>query len=99
MELKEFINNTLTQIANGIQSAIENADGKGYMVNPEYDRKTKKVYSIKFDLTVESGKAGSTNIKVLSGGVTEKSMNHISFEVDMTLPGTPTNTSPKRPSF
>lgn len=99
MELKDFINSTLTQIADGVQSAKENADRRGYVVNPVYDSKIKKIYSIKFDLAVESEKAGGANIKVLSGGVTEKSVNRISFEVDMTLPSSPTNTPPKSPTF
>ena len=30
MELKEFINNTLIQIAEGVQNAIDQSDGKGY---------------------------------------------------------------------
>lgn len=29
MELKEFINNTLTQIAEGVQGAIDQSEGRG----------------------------------------------------------------------
>ena len=39
MELKEFINNTLTQIAEGVQSAIGQSDGKDYFVNPTMGRR------------------------------------------------------------
>ena len=34
MELKEFINKTLTQIAEGVQEAIANSEAKGYVVHP-----------------------------------------------------------------
>ena len=34
MELKEFINNTLTQIAEGVQGAIDQSEGRGYLISP-----------------------------------------------------------------
>ena len=98
MELKEFIESTLTQIAQGVQGAIEKADG--YDVNPAYDKKNTSIYAIKFDLSIESEKDGGVNIRVLrAGGVAEKSMNRISFAVDMTLPSTPLSTPPNKPNI
>ena len=66
MELKEFINNTLTQIAEGVQNAIEQSNGKDYLISPA----TGKIGDsciVHFDLSVESQKEGGSNIKVLSG--------------------------------
>lgn len=34
MELKEFINNILTQIAADVQNAIEQSSGKDYLISP-----------------------------------------------------------------
>lgn len=53
MELKEFINNTLTQIAEGMQAAIDASEEGGYLVNPS----TTKIGAdckIHFELSVES---------------------------------------------
>lgn len=97
MELKDFINNTLTQMAEGVQMAIDNATGRGYTVNPVYDNKSSSLYVIRFDLSVESEVNGGANIKVLSGGIAEKSMNRISFEVNMTLPASEKNVPPSVP--
>lgn len=52
MELKEFITNTLTQIAEGVQEAINIADGKGYTVCPT-TLKTGKECTIHFDLAIK----------------------------------------------
>ena len=55
MELKEFINNTLTQIAEGVQNAIEQSNGKDYLISPA----TGKIGDsciVHFDLSVESQK-------------------------------------------
>lgn len=99
MDLKDFISNTLTQIADGVQDAINNADGKPYLVNPTFDAKTDKSYCIRFDLSVESESKGGANIKVLSGGISERSLNRISFEVNMTLPNSGAKTPPQRPEY
>lgn len=95
MELKDFIESTLTQIAQGVQGAIENADG--YEVNPAYDKKTTSTYTIRFDLSIESEKDSGANIRVLKAGIAEKSLNRISFDVNMTLPSTLLNNAPKLP--
>lgn len=87
MELKEFITNTLTQIAEGVQEAIGKAEGKGYSVNPCTDKEG-NLYTIHFDLSVQSQKEGGTNIKVFNGSLSEKSDNRITFDVKMTLPCT-----------
>lgn len=51
MELKEFITNTLTQIAEGVQEAINIADGNGYTICPT-TLKTGKECTIHFDLAI-----------------------------------------------
>lgn len=97
MELKEFINNTITQIAEGVQNAIDQSNGKGYLVSPT----TGKVglsCTIHFDLLVESQKDGGANIKVLSGNASEKVANRINFDVSMTLPRSSLNDAPKMPN-
>lgn len=98
MELKEFINSTLTQIAEGVQAAIEASEGGGYLVNPS----TTKIganCTIHFELSVESGKKGEASIKVLGGGVSEHSMNRIEFDINMTLPTSGNAKQPSRPSY
>lgn len=95
MELKEFIKATLTQIAEGVQGAINDADGKGYLVNPSASR-IAVTQTVRFDLSVESEKEGVANIKVLSGSTSERSVNRISFEVYMTMPHSGEFKSPGR---
>lgn len=85
MELKEFVNNTLTQIAEGVQAAIDASEGKKYLVNPCIG-KIAPTQTIRFDLSIESEKEGSASIRVLSGTASEHNVNHISFEVSMTYP-------------
>ena len=85
MELKEFINNTLTQIAEGVQEAIDNSEGKGYLVSPAGD-KIGKSCNIHFDIAVESETEGNASIKVIGGGISKRSANRISFDLTMTLP-------------
>ena len=97
MELKEFINNTLTQIAEGVQNAIEQSNGKDYLISPA----TGKIGDsciVHFDLSVESQKEGGSNIKVLSGNVSERTANRINFDIAMTLPHYSLNKPPKKPS-
>lgn len=96
MELKEFINNTLTQIAEGVQAAINASDGRGYLVNPSAT-KIGADCKIHFELSVESGKKGEASIKVLGGSVTEHSVNHIAFDISMTLPTSGNFKRPDRP--
>lgn len=85
MELKEFINNTLTQIAEGVQEAIDNSVGKGYLVSPAGD-KIGKSCNVHFDIAVESEAEGKAGIKVVGGGISKRSANRISFDLTMTLP-------------
>lgn len=85
MELKEFISNTLTQIAEGVQEAIDNSEGKGYVVSPAVD-KIGKSCNIHFDIAVESETEGKAGIKVVGGGISKRSANRISFNLTMTLP-------------
>lgn len=85
MELKEFIDNTLTQIAEGVQDAIEASKGKGYWVSPGGDKFGRNCV-VHFDLSVESGKEGAASIKVIGAGINEKSINRIKFDVHMRLP-------------
>lgn len=98
MELKEFISNTLTQIAEGVQEAIDNSGGKGYLVNPS-GNKNGGNYNVHFDLCVEAQKGGGINIKVADGNMSEKSTNRITFDVKMTLPTTGNTNPPKRPVY
>lgn len=85
MELKEFINKTLTQIAEGVQEAIDNAEGKGYLVSPTVSGIGKSC-NVHFDIAVESEAEGKAGIKVVGGCISKRSTNRISFDVTMTLP-------------
>lgn len=85
MELKEFISNTLTQMAEGVSDAIQKSDGKGYLVNPSAT-KIGVDCNVHFDLSVESGKEGAASIKVLGGGMSERSVNRITFDINIKLP-------------
>ena len=85
MELKEFINNTLTQIAEGVQEAIDASKGKGYLVSHTNDGIGKSC-TIHFDIAVESEAEGKAGIKVVGGGVSKRSANRISFDLTMALP-------------
>ena len=85
MELKEFISNTITQIADGVQDAIEKSNGKGYSVSPAIGNVGLSC-KVHFDLSVDSQKDGGANIKVISGNVSEKVSNRINFDISMTLP-------------
>lgn len=98
MELKEFINNTLTQIAEGVQSAIDASEGGGYLVNPSAT-KIGATCKIHFELSVESGKKGEASIKVLGGSVEEHSVNRIEFDINMTLPTSGNTKRPDRPIY
>lgn len=96
MELKEFIKNTLTQMADGVQEAIDASKGQNYLVNPS----TSKIGAdciVHFDLSVESGKEGAASIKVLGGGVSERSLNRITFDINIKLPTSGNSVPPKRP--
>lgn len=95
MELREFINNTLTQIAEGVQAAIEASENGGYLVNPSAT-KIGADCKIHFQLSVESGKKGEASIKVLSSSISEHSMNRIEFDINMTLPTSGNLKSPDR---
>lgn len=97
MELNEFINNTLSQIAEGVQAAIDASEGKKYLVNP-CTGKIAAPQIIRFDLSIESEKEGAASIRVLSGAASERNVNHISFEVSMTYPHSGEIEPPKRPN-
>ncbi len=85
MELKEFINGTLTQIAEGVQGAIDNSEGKGYSISPVMGNEG-NTCAVHFDLAVECEKSGGADIKVVTGKLSEKTCNRINFDVCMTLP-------------
>lgn len=96
MELKEFIRNSLTQIADGVQAAINDSKDKGYLINPSV-AKVGTTYTVHFDLAVESAKEGKADIKILNGGLSEKNVNRLSFDVNMTFPTSGTSRKPIRP--
>lgn len=98
MELREFISNTLTQIADGVQQAINASEGKGYLVNPS-GNKDGGNYNVHFDLCIEAQKEGSIDIKVADGSMLEKNTNRITFDVKMTFPTTGNTYPPKRPAY
>ena len=85
MELKEFISDTLTQIATGVNDAIKKSKGNDYLVNPSTE-KVGATYTIHFDLSVQSHKEGKAGIKVIDGAVSHHADNRISFDINMTLP-------------
>lgn len=95
MELKEFISNTLTQMADGISSAIKASEGRGYLINPSAN-KIGSDCKVHFELSIESAKEGEMGIKVLGGSLSERSLNRISFDIDMTLPTSGNLKSPER---
>lgn len=96
MELKDFISNTLTQIAEGVQEAINKSANSNYLVNPSQQR-VGAAYAVHFDLSVETTKEAGANIKILNGAATEASFNRISFDVSMTYPTSGNINGPKRP--
>ena len=85
MELKEFISNTLTQIAEGVQEAIDQSKGKGYRVSPVLGNVGDSCV-VHFDLAVESEKEAGASVKIVSGNLSEKTANRINFDISMTLP-------------
>lgn len=95
MELKEFISNTLTQMADGVSSAIKTSEGRGYLVNPSVN-KIGADCKVHFELSIESAKEGEMGIKVLGASLSERSLNRISFDIDMTLPTSGNLKSPER---
>lgn len=88
----------MTQIAGGVQDAIGASEGKGYLVNPSHGM-TGAECNVHFDLSVESGKEGKASIKVIGGGMAEKSVNRINFDIKITLPTSGNSVSPKRPVY
>lgn len=98
MELKEFIHETLSQIAAGVKAAIDDSQGKGYFVNPSLSGPGAS-YQIHFDLSVESEVEGKAGITILGAGLSERSANRISFDVAMTLPSSGNVKRPARPSY
>jgi hypothetical protein len=98
MDLKEFINKTLTQIAEGVQGAIDASSGGSYLVNPSAS-KIGADCKVHFELSVESGKKGEASIKVLGGEMSERSVNRISFDIIMTLPTSGNATKTDRPAY
>lgn len=97
MELKEFISNTLTQMAEGVSAAITESEGKGYLVNPS-TTKIGNDCNVHFDLSIESEKEGGANIRVLSGSTSERSVNRISFDINITLPTHSSLQQPRLPN-
>lgn len=95
MNLKEFITNALTDIAQGVQDAINESAGKGYLVNPS--TKEGHTHTVHFDLAVETEKSGNADIKILTGAVSERNVSRLSFDVDMTFPSPDGRKGPKRP--
>ena len=81
MELKEFINKTLTQIAEGVQEAIDNSEGKGYLVSPTVSGIGKSC-NVHFDIAVESEAEGKAGIKVVGGCISKTEYQRISFDVN-----------------
>lgn len=97
MELKDFINNTLTQIAEGVQGAIDQSKGKGYRVSPVVGNEGDSCV-IHFDLAVESEKKAGASVKIASGTLSEKTVNRTNFDVAMTLPHSSLVPKPDRPN-
>lgn len=95
MELKDFINNTLTQIAEGVQGAIDQSKGKGYRVSPVLGNVGDSCV-VHFDLAIESEKKAGASVKIASGNLSEKTANRINFDVTMTLPHSSLVSKPKR---
>ena len=73
------------QIAEGVQGAIDNSEGKGYLVSPTGNGIGKSC-TIHFDIAVESEAEGKAGIKEVGGGISKRSANRISFDLTMTLP-------------
>lgn len=96
MELKDFINSTLTQIAEGVQGAIDQSKGKGYRVSPVVGSVGDSCV-VHFDLAVESEKKAEASVKIASGNMSEKTANRINFDVTMTLPHSSLVPKPNRP--
>ena len=85
MELEDFINNTLTQIAEGVQGAIDQSEGNGYRVSPALGNIGNSCI-VHFDLAIECEKKAGANVKIASGNLSERTANRINFDISMTLP-------------
>lgn len=83
MELKEFIKTAISDIT-GAVSELQNELDNGVYINPSLTGTSQ--YSIHFDLSVESSKEGSADIKVLSGNISERDTNRISFDIAISMP-------------
>lgn len=96
MKLKDFIRESLTDIAQGIREAQEQSSG--CIVNPTTGRGT--THSVHFDLTVQTDTEGKAGISVLSAGMSEKTCNRITFDVNLYLES-PANErrGPKRTTY
>ena len=87
MELKDFVKESLNEIAEGIIDAISYSDGKGYMINPVI-RNTGKPTNIRFKVSVQTGTDGGVNIKIADISSSTSSVSTLEFEVPMLLPST-----------
>lgn len=81
MELEEFVFQSITQIANGIQRAQADAQEKGYLVSPPYKddfvvdpakgRHVDHLEEVKFDIAVTSSESSNVGgkLKIVSFGM------------------------------
>ena len=96
MELKEFIKTAIADITEAV-SELQEEMKNGTMVNPGLDKK--RECTVHFDLTVESSKEGGADIKVISGGMSERSSNKISFDIAIGMPASGASKPLARPVY
>lgn len=78
-----------------MESAALSRHRRGYLVNPSVN-KIGADCKVHFELSIESAKEGEMGIKVLGASLSERSLNRISFDIDMTLPTSGNLKSPER---
>lgn len=83
MELKEFIKTAITDITEAVSELQEELKNVVY-INPSITGTSQ--CSVHFDLSVESSKEGGADIKVLSGSMSERDTNRISFDIAISMP-------------
>ena len=95
MELKDFIKTAISDITNAV-SELQSELKNGAVINPSMSNTASCL--IHFDLSVESSKEGSADIKIASGNVSHATTNRISFDLTIGIPASG-GTKPQRPTY
>lgn len=86
MNLKDFVKESILQIGDGINAAIEEADASGVLVNPGTTIEARSCV-IRFSVNVETEKEGGMSLQVLGGTVSKVTSNRLEFGIKVAYPG------------